>query len=405
MHKRLILAVALLPLLAATPASAQESELGMLPDDDLTSQSELVGFFPDQRCGTVDFGPVENPRAPLDLDAWVLKHGAEKVAVSIPVAVHVLWYTNQRGIPVGVVTDEQIGAQIDVLNAAYAGSGVSFYLARIDTTENRFWAKAHPGSLGEREMKEALAVDPAHTFNLYVTAPSGLLLGWAVFPWSYPEDSIMHGVVIHYGTLPGGHLATYNAGDTATHEIGHYLGLYHTFQGGCTQPNDYCEDTPQEASPDYYCTIGRDSCPLDPGLDPIHNFMDYTPDSCMYEFTSDQAARLDWALTTYRPSLISSKAEGDIIASPAASRTGITSVAPNPFNPKAEISFTLRAAGMVSLNVYDLAGRRIRTLLEQDMAAGPHDVAFDGRGLPSSVYFVVLKANGEQSTQRVMLLK
>mgnify|MGYP001029073421 FL=1 len=403
MKHRLLLAAALL-LMIATPTLAREPAVGHQFHSDIMITDHDGNPMQGVRCATVDFGPADSPRAPFDLDAWILEHGAEKVAVSIPVAFHVLYFYRGSTL-VGNVTDTQITNQVDVLNAAYAGTGVSFVWRSTDRTLNKTWATMRPGSSAELAAKQALAVDPAHTLNLYTAYPGGGLLGWSYFPWSYPETSYMHGSVIHFGSLPGGYLSSYNGGDTATHEIGHYVGLYHTFQGGCTEPNDYCEDTPQEASPDYYCTIGRDSCPLDPGLDPIHNFMDYTPDSCMYEFTSDQAARLDWALTTYRPSLISSKAEGDIIASPAASRTGITSVAPNPFNPKAEISFTLRAAGMVSLNVYDLAGRRIRTLLEQDMAAGPHDVAFDGRGLPSSVYFVVLKANGEQSTQRVMLLK
>jgi hypothetical protein len=149
--------------------------------------------------------------------------------------------------------------------------------------------------------KEALAVDPANTLNIYTGRPSGAL-GWSYFPWNYPESSYMHGIVLDYTLLPGGSVE--REGDAAVHEAGHYFGLYHTFQGGCSEPNDYCNDTPQEAYDITAACIEEDSCPDDPGMDPIHNYMNYGPDFCRYEFTLDQAARMEWAITTYKPSLL-----------------------------------------------------------------------------------------------------
>jgi hypothetical protein len=153
-------------------------------------------------------------------------------------------------------------------------------------------------------MKQALAIDPAHTLNFYLANLGGGLLGWAVFPTTYPEDHFMHGVVVLNSSLPGGTAFPYDEGDTGTHEVGHYLGLYHTFEGGCVPPGDRVDDTPYEAFPAFDCPIGRDTCPADSGLDPIHNYMDYTDDACMYEFTPLQGVRMDFMVNTYKPGLL-----------------------------------------------------------------------------------------------------
>jgi hypothetical protein len=204
------------------------------------------------------------------------------------------------GIENGDVPDQMIHDQMGVLNAAFEGTGWSFALASIGRTTNAAWYDMTPGSVAEREAKSALRVGDANDLNIWVGNVGGGILGWATFPSWYLVNPSADGVVLSASTLPGGTAAGYNLGDTATHEVGHWMGLYHTFQGGCQKTNDFVDDTPATKMHHGMCAVGADTCRRRPGLDPATNFMDYTDDACMDSFTAGQDARMDAQFTVFR---------------------------------------------------------------------------------------------------------
>lgn len=227
-------------------------------------------------------------------------------ATTGPVTIPVYWHVIHDGSS-GQLSSSDINASINVLNNAYGGNtgGVEtrfqFVLAGTTYTDNASWYDDCDVSSVEADMKSTLRVGGSDALNVYSCGMTGSgLLGWATFPEWYQQDPEMDGVVILDGSVPGGYAEPYNEGDTLTHEVGHWAGLYHTFQGGCRGGGDEVADTPAERDPAFGCPENRDSCSRDSGLDPIHNFMDYTDDFCMFEFTGGQGDRASAAWDAYR---------------------------------------------------------------------------------------------------------
>ena len=253
------------------------------------------------------------------LATWVSRHRPEARAarravrtLTVPVAFHVI--RKNATADGGDLPQAQLNAQIGVLNAAYQSSGFRFALVSTSRTTESSWfnmvagGSSQPryerGSAKEHKMKGALYQGGPRTLNIYTASLGKQVLGWSYFPSEFvggkARARYLDGVVVDYRSLPGGSLAPYDEGDTATHEIGHWLGLFHTFQNGCNAPGDFVPDTASEASPAFGCPVGRDTCGAQPGADPISNFMDYAQDSCMSSFTPGQGERMRTTWAAYR---------------------------------------------------------------------------------------------------------
>lgn len=232
-------------------------------------------------------------------------------SVIINVYVHVIEGTHAGEKSVG---GPQVYHLVKILDGGFnhaqsttsADTRYSFRLMSSRYTVNDRWYHAAPMSADWLAERRALHRGTADDLNIYLSRPKSYngdpVLGFSRFPWQYAGNPGLDGVTVSIDSMPGGRATNYNHGDTVIHETGHWMGLLHTFEGGCSSPNDWVSDTPEEASANYYCPTSPvlDTCPDSVGVDPIHNFLDYSYDTCMYRFTPGQVVRMDAMFTTYR---------------------------------------------------------------------------------------------------------
>ena len=237
-----------------------------------------------------------------DMPASAKGKGGRNFRVSVPVYFHVV---HANGL--GNISDKVIADQMRVLNAAFAGfyggpaTGFSFDLVGVTRTNNAAWHFAGIGSPAERDMKQALHQGGWNALNLYAVS-ADVYLGWAYFPGLSPSRQYLDGVIVDWESMPGAstrYAGRYDLGHTATHEVGHWINLHHVFNGGCNNNGDYVADTPPQRVATNGCPVGQDSC-SEPGLDSIHNYMDYSYDACYNQFTPGQVQRMQDAWLFYR---------------------------------------------------------------------------------------------------------
>ena len=311
---------------------------------------------------------------------------------TIPVVFHVV-LSNQSLVP-----DAMITAQLNRINLDYSGlnadstNGSAFYSVRGHSPIQFCLAKRTPTNLpatgivrvtsntlsnsniGDPVKSTAAggsdAWDPTKYVNIWITDfTSSALLGYGTFPIGTPENGFPlaeQGIVIDYGTLPGGTLAPYNGGRTLTHELGHFLWLLHIWGDDTADPftcpaagacggSDFTgtpslDDTPNQCSGSGGCPTGLQFDVCTPGGNGYmyQNYMDYTNDACMTMLTKGQDLRAQTALTTYRPGLLTSNGCVPLTLTPDDASI-FTAVTPSAgfvtCDPTIPLTVTLRNAG------------------------------------------------------------
>ena len=405
----------------------------------------LSDYFRDngKRCGTPSprfhGGSSQILGGPGDCSMGLTNPAAEyepAVGCEITVVIHRLESLTGQG----VFPDSLVRTQIDVLNEDYQavpgtnGAGgynsrIRFRLATLDPagnpttgwtrTTNEFWFNDLPDPLNGNYY-DNLAWDPHRYLNIYTMspeAPGGVILGYVPWlPQEGPVGSNEDGVRClwsAFGRVSGN--PPYDLGRTVTHEVGHYIGLYHTFQDGCgttTAPGCYstgdrvCDTNPESASQGG-CPEGEASCGPP---DPIHDYMDYTDDICMNQFTHEQVRRMICTLRYYRP-LIFREDQTTAVELGAPIR-GLTAriLGSNPARGPVRFGFALRERGRVRVDVFGATGQRLRTLVDAEREAGDHHEVFAIRGdgartLGPGVYMIRITAGGESRSLRVVALE
>ena len=230
--------------------------------------------------------------------------------LAIPIAFHVL--TDGKN---GKVSAQQIAVLIENLNWAYRNTPFSFYLYKADTLKNKAWYNnCIFNTKNQQKLRKKLALDTRYVVNIYsckLGKPD--FYGIATFPPGYPipgtpGTTYMQGIAVDPVVLGS---ANFPYGLALAHEMGHYLGLFHTFetafnpgQAGCADPGDFISDTPTQAFDTFGdCPVGLDSCPALPGADDIPNLMNYATDECWDHFSPGQVDLMLKAVQDFRPTL------------------------------------------------------------------------------------------------------
>jgi len=388
-----------------------------------------------QRCATIQHTESNSLNRPFDNVTTSPKPGKRDTlndeVITIPVVIHVLYNYNQQNI-----SNQQVLSQITVLNKDYrrqnadaantpdvfknvaADTKIVFCLAKVDPQGNYTTGIIHKYTkettfLADDGMKFSKtggdeAWDASKYLNIWVCNLFGRTLGYAVLPGSPAERD---GVVIKYtvfGTM-GTVTSPYNKGRTATHEIGHWLGLRHLW-GDADCGDDGISDTPPQKAGNTFCPVfpHTSSCSINSYGDMFMNFMDFSDDACMNMFTQGQKIEIRslFALGNSKNSFLNSavcdsaNAEAGPIPvdSNSSDSLGISTY-PNPFFNEINISSknSAQIVGRV-LKLYNATGKLLKSQIVQSSKT-----ILQVNNLPKGFY--ILKIEGDKKPLVYKLVK
>ncbi|MGV3561527.1 M43 family zinc metalloprotease [Larkinella arboricola] len=362
-----------------------------------------------------------------------------EVIYRIPVVVHVV-HNNSSGFIGGAnnpnISDEQIASQIQVLNEDYrrlpqtrgfntnpigADTGIEFFLARVDPDgfqtngitrhySEKSTFNVYDGTSGDDVALSQIAYWPSDKYlNIWVTSLRNDYLGYSQFPEAEnipglnpTENELTDGVIIDYryfGSDIGAVTSSiYRYGRTTTHEVGHWLGLLHTW-GDDYCGNDYCNDTPptESANQTTECVDKFSNCNGTRTRNLIENYLDYTPDACMNLFTLDQKARMRAVIeaSPRRQRLVKS-------TDPLPQTEKLTvNVFPNPTDKSSTLEVLFTGFQSFQVDLVDASGRIIRSQKYTEYPSS--SITLPVETLNRGIYFVKVRTDKETASQRLLI--
>lgn len=336
--------------------------------------------------------------------------------ITIPVVFHVVWQTSAQNLPDACLIDQiaslnrdfrKINTDISLAPSQYqsiaADVEFEFCLATKDpqgNPSNGIVRKQTTSTFGVNDNIKFTSSGgtPIWDKNKYLNIWIGEIGSVGGFSPKGCSSSSTDGVVIHWAEVGNcDKISNGDQGRTAVHEVGHWMGLSHTFQGGCSgmtasncaSGGDYVCDTPPVAQQSFSsnCSTQPNTCSESPNqIDMIWNHMDYTHPACKVMFTAGQKALMYASSSNCRSNIFSGSAASQVCAGATGveslSVSSVVKIYPNPFAEFTTIDFgniQRSSSDVLSFYLYSVLGKEIaaienivsdRVILKKDFASG-----------------------------------